>query len=110
MSKTAKIIVFAGAVVVVAGIIAINATINLMNASGKETQVIGPLNFDVEQVLKMIEALGTAGSMVTDAQIAAIVMEHGAVLHTADADFQRFPGLRWINPITGIGSRGLRKR
>jgi hypothetical protein len=33
-------------------IIAINATINLMNASGKETQVIGPLNFDVEQVLK----------------------------------------------------------
>jgi len=23
-----------------------------MNASGKETQVIGPLNFDVEQVLK----------------------------------------------------------
>jgi hypothetical protein len=33
-------------------IIAINATVNLMNASGKETQVIGPLNFDVEQVLK----------------------------------------------------------
>jgi len=33
-------------------IIAINATINLMNAAGKETQVIGPLNFTVDQVLK----------------------------------------------------------
>jgi hypothetical protein len=32
-------------------IIAINNTINLMNASGKETQVIGPLNFTVDQVL-----------------------------------------------------------
>jgi len=33
-------------------IIAINNTINLRNAAGKETQVIGPLNFTVEQVLK----------------------------------------------------------
>ena len=32
-------------------IIAINNTINLMNAEGKVTTVIGPLNFDVEQVL-----------------------------------------------------------
>jgi hypothetical protein len=33
-------------------IIAINNTIDLMNASGKVTTVIGPLNFNVEQVLK----------------------------------------------------------
>lgn len=32
-------------------IIAINNTINLMNASGKVTTVIGPLKFDVEKVL-----------------------------------------------------------
>lgn len=32
-------------------IIAINNTINLVNAAGKITQVIGPLKFDVEQVL-----------------------------------------------------------
>ena len=32
-------------------IIAINATVNLMNASGKVTQVIGPLDFTVDQVL-----------------------------------------------------------
>ncbi|MGA2763609.1 MAG: hypothetical protein ABSG17_09625 [Spirochaetia bacterium] len=33
-------------------IIAINNTVDLMNASGKVTQVVGPLNFTVEQVLK----------------------------------------------------------
>jgi hypothetical protein len=32
-------------------IIGINNTINLMNAAGKVTTVIGPLNFDVEKVL-----------------------------------------------------------
>jgi len=32
-------------------IIAVNNTINLMNPNGGVTQVIGPLNFDVEKVL-----------------------------------------------------------
>ena len=43
-----------GAVLEIKGkvrIIAINNTINLRNAGGKETQVIGPLNFTIEQVL-----------------------------------------------------------
>ena len=61
------------------------------------------------QVLKLLEALGTAGNLVTDAQIAALTSEYGAVLHTADADFLRFPGLRWFNPITGTASSRLRK-
>jgi len=26
-------------------------------------------------------------------------MEHGVELASADPDFQRFPGLRWINPL-----------
>ena len=61
----------------------------------------------VEQVLKLLEDAGTAGNLVTDAQIAVMVMEHGAVLHTADADFVRFAGLRWFNPISGSASRSL---
>jgi len=40
-----------------------------------------------------------SGSMTTDAQLAAITMEHGGVLHTTDRDFARFPGLRWVNPL-----------
>jgi predicted nucleic acid-binding protein len=36
---------------------------------------------------------------VTDAQLAALTIEHGGVLHTTDRDFARFPGLRWTNPL-----------
>ena len=39
------------------------------------------------------------GPLVTDAQLAALTVEHGGVLHTTDRDFARFPGLRWTNPL-----------
>lgn len=39
------------------------------------------------------------GPGTTDAQIAALTIEHGGVLHTNDRDFGRFPGLRWVNPL-----------
>jgi predicted nucleic acid-binding protein len=39
------------------------------------------------------------GPMVTDAQLAALTIEYGGVLHTTDRDFSRFPGLRWKNPL-----------
>ena len=61
----------------------------------------------IEQVLTLLESLGTAGNLVTDAQIAALAIEYDAVLHTADGDFVRFQSLRWLNPITGVGSRSL---
>lgn len=38
---------------------------------------------------------------MTDALIAAFGIRHRAVVHTADADFARFPRVRWYNPITG---------
>jgi toxin-antitoxin system PIN domain toxin len=56
----------------------------------------------LDRVLKLLEAIGAAGNLVTDAQIAAFAIEYEAVLHTADSDFMRFPGLRWKNPLTGI--------
>lgn len=39
------------------------------------------------------------GPVTTDAQLAALTIEHGGVLHTTDRDFSRFPGLRWTNPL-----------
>jgi uncharacterized protein len=40
------------------------------------------------------------GPLMTDAQLAALTVEHGGVLHTTDRDFSRFPGLRCVNPLT----------
>jgi toxin-antitoxin system PIN domain toxin len=48
----------------------------------------------------VLDQLGTAGNVVTDAHLAVLTMEHGATLYSADADFGRFPGLRWRNPLT----------
>jgi uncharacterized protein len=40
-----------------------------------------------------------SGALVSDAEIAALTLEYGGVLYTADRDFARFPGLRWKNPL-----------
>ena len=39
------------------------------------------------------------GPLVSDAELAALTIEYGGVLHTTDRDFARFPGLRWTNPL-----------
>ena len=61
----------------------------------------------IEQVLQLLESVGTAGNLVTDAQIAVVTLAHGAVLHTSDMDFMRFLGLRWFNSLTGTGHRSV---
>ena len=51
-------------------------------------------------VLDLLDAAGSAGgNLVTDAQIAAIAIAHGAEVHTADQDFRRFPGLSCTFPL-----------
>src|SRR5262249_4619654 len=46
-------------------------------------------------LLKSLLIEGQAsGALANDAQIAALAIEYGGVLHTADRDFARFPGLR----------------
>lgn len=49
---------------------------------------------------RMLTEGAVRGGMVTDASLAALTIEHGGVLYTADRDFARFPGLRWVNPLT----------
>lgn len=72
-------------------------------------QVLDPGPDHISHTLKLLHALGTAGNLVSDAQMAALVIEHDGVLHTADTDFARFQGLRWLNPITGTSSTSLRR-
>jgi toxin-antitoxin system PIN domain toxin len=38
-------------------------------------------------------------NLVTDAHLAALAIEHGCELASTDADFARFPKLKWRNPI-----------
>jgi hypothetical protein len=43
-----------------------------------------------------------SGPLTTDAELAALTMENGGVLYTTDRDFARFPGLKWVNPLTDL--------
>jgi uncharacterized protein len=40
------------------------------------------------------------GNLVPDAQLAALALEHGLAVCSADTDFARFPEVRWENPLT----------
>ena len=46
----------------------------------------------------LLERLGTAANLTTDAHLAVLAMERGYVLYSTDTDFGRFAGLRWVNP------------
>lgn len=48
---------------------------------------------------KMIVEGQATGPLISDAQLAALTIEYGGVLHSTDRDFPRFPGLRWKNPL-----------
>lgn len=56
---------------------------------------------DLDRALTFIETASAGGGLATDALIAALGIRHRAVIHTADADFARFPEAKWYNPITG---------
>jgi toxin-antitoxin system PIN domain toxin len=52
------------------------------------------------EILQTLLVEGQAsGPLVTDAHLAALTVEHGATLATADRGFTRFPGLKLINPL-----------
>ncbi len=48
---------------------------------------------------RLVVEMDITGNLVTDAQLAALAIEHGLVVCSADTDFARFPGLRWENPL-----------
>ncbi len=59
--------------------------------------VAGPGHIDA--VCRLLAKAGTAGNLVTDAQIAALALDYDATVHGADTDFARFKGVRWENPL-----------
>lgn len=54
-----------------------------------------------EQVITGLLAGESRVDLANDAHLAALAIEHGLTLCSADRDFARFPGLRWENPLEG---------
>ena len=64
-------------------------------------RVIHPTDRHTAVLRDLMEGLGITGDLASDAHLAALAIEHGALVHSADSDFARFPGLDWANPLTG---------
>jgi predicted nucleic acid-binding protein len=47
----------------------------------------------------LVRGTGLTPKLVSDAHLAALALEHGLTLASADLDFARFPGLSWLNPL-----------
>lgn len=58
----------------------------------------GPRHLSI--VRSLFAATGVAANLTTDTHLAAIAIEHQCEIHSNDTDFDRFPGLRWHNPLS----------
>ena len=54
---------------------------------------------DLATTEALLTAAGTAANLVSNAQIAAAALRLNATVHSADADFARFPKVKWFNPL-----------
>jgi toxin-antitoxin system PIN domain toxin len=61
--------------------------------------VPGAASWDI--FARLLHATDARGKLVADAYLAALVIEHGCTLATADRDFARFSDLRWVHPLRG---------
>lgn len=62
-------------------------------------EVIAPGEHHWPILCRLLEDTGTAGNLTSDAHIAALALERGAVVCSTDHDFARFPGIRQVNPL-----------
>lgn len=63
------------------------------------TTILEPTTRHSAVLRELLMPIGTAGNLTTDAHLAALAIEHEAELCSSDADFSRFPGLRWTDPL-----------
>ena len=60
---------------------------------------VAPAGKHWEILRNLLHLSGTAGNLTSDAHLAALAMENGATVYSADNDFRRFAGLKHVNPL-----------
>lgn len=61
--------------------------------------VPGPTARHAEVLGGLLASSGVRAEHVPDAHLAALALEHGLVVASADTDFTRFPNVRFENPL-----------
>lgn len=72
--------------------------VNALRGQPNCVQVVpGPGHWAIFE--RLCPAAHAKGNLIPDAFLAALAIENGCELITADRDFARFPGLRWRHPL-----------
>jgi toxin-antitoxin system PIN domain toxin len=58
-----------------------------------------PTERHAEVLGSLIRGYEPRGNLVSDARLAALAIEHGLTVCSADTDFARFREVRWTNPL-----------
>ncbi|HEV2953192.1 MAG TPA: TA system VapC family ribonuclease toxin [Candidatus Dormibacteraeota bacterium] len=53
----------------------------------------------------LVQRYQLRGNLIPDAELAAIAIEHGLAIYSADTDFARFSEITWINPFDAKAGR-----
>ncbi|MGV0644462.1 TA system VapC family ribonuclease toxin [Mycolicibacterium sp. XJ879] len=48
---------------------------------------------------RLVRDLDLRANLIADAVLAALCIEHGLTMISADSDFARFTEIRWVNPV-----------
>lgn len=62
-------------------------------------RLIQPSQNAVATFFDLLEQTGLGGNLCTDALIATCAREHSGTVYSNDRDFDRFPGIRRVNPL-----------
>lgn len=50
---------------------------------------------------QLIRSAQPTGNLLSDAHLAALASEHALTIVSADSDFAKFAGVKWMNPLSG---------
>ena len=64
-----------------------------------QVRILEPGSRHLEILEGIFATTGVGGNLTTDSHLAAVAIEHRAEIHSNDADFRRFTGLGWRNPL-----------
>lgn len=62
-------------------------------------RLLTPSDHSIPAFYDLLQQAGMGGNLTTDALLAVQAREHSATVYSNDRDFDRFPGLKRINPL-----------
>jgi predicted nucleic acid-binding protein len=63
------------------------------------TWIPGPTDRHAAVLGDLLVRYDLRANKVTDAQLAALAIEHGLIVYSTDTDFARFAEIDWVNPL-----------